>query len=392
MKIAYLDCFSGISGDMTLGAFIDCGVKVADLKKQLAKLKIKGFDLKVRRVKRGHISGTKVDVMVGNKVRFSNLKRVFSLIDKSSLDKEVKQRAKDVYSNLAKAEAAVHREKIDSVHFHQLGDLDTVIDIVGCVICMKLLGIEKMYASSLTLGSGMVRCGKDIFPLPAPATLQLLKKRSVAMDPGLKHETVTPTGAAIIATLTQEVVGSLPMRVIKTGYGAGTYQDPQMPNLLTVIIADVEKKYVHDTVNVVAVNIDDTLPLNFEILFERLFASGALDVYTVPVMMKKMRPGILLHVLAEDGCLDKVLAHIFEETTTLGVRISKVFRRKIERKVLNLKTDYGIIVGVKIGSLGGQIVNIAPEYEDCKKIALRKKLPFKTVYDRVKAQAVKKFL
>ena len=390
MKIAYIDCYSGISGDMLLGGLIDCGVKVSDLKKELAKLKIKGFDIKTRRVKRGHITGTKVDVIGGDIKHFHNLKEILNCLDKSKLQKSVKELAKDVFISLAKAEAKVHRQKLAKVHFHQVGALDTIIDIVGSILAIKMLKIEQVYASSVTLGSGKVTCGKDVFPLPAPAALQLLKKRQICMDSSLRHETVTPTGAALLVTLTKPADMNLALRVKQVGYGAGSYSSENSANLLTVMLAETENNFLQDKITVIETNIDDTLALNFEILFEKLFLKGALDVYTVPVMMKKMRQGTLLQVqIPSDIDINEILSIIFEETTTIGVRINTVFRRKLARKALKLKTNYGIIVRVKIAQIQGENINISPEYEDCRKIALKKNKQFKVVYENVKAQAVK---
>ena len=393
MKIAYIDCYSGISGDMLLGGLIDCGVKVSELKKELAKLKIKGVDIRIRQVKRGHITGTKVDIVGDHLRHFHNLKEVLNCLNKSKLEISVKKIAVDVFTILAKAEAKVHRQKLDTVHFHQLGSLDTIVDVVGCILAIKMLGVEKVYASAVTLGSGKVQCGKDVFPLPAPATLQLLKDRTVFIDASLRHETVTPTGAALLSALTHELPAHFPLQVKNVGYGAGSYSDDKLANLLTVMVAESEEKYLTDRITVIEANIDDILPLNFEILFERLFGAGALDVYTVPVMMKKMRQGTLLHVQVSDEkfIINSILSVIFTETTTIGVRITSVSRRKLTRKTLKLKTNYGIIVRVKIAQLSGGIVNIAPEYEDCKKIALQKNKSFKLVYDTIKAQAVKEF-
>jgi len=388
MKIAYFDCFSGISGDMVLGAFIDLGLKLKDLKRELKKLKIKGFEIKARKVKRGHIQGTKIDITHKKNFRFPTLKAIFDVIDKSSLDRTTKNLSKDVFTNLAKAEAKVHKQPLNSVHFHQLGELDTIIDIVGCVLAIKLLGIEKIYASRLTVGTGTVNFHKTTFPLPAPATMELIKKRTININPQIKHEVITPTGAAILATLTEEINGSLPMQAEKIGYGAGAHEGAGLSNLLRIIIAQAEKSFASDEIIVIETNIDDTLPQNFEILFERLFSAGALDVYTHSVMMKKMRHGILLHVQTEDKNLEKILDVIFRETTALGVRINRVDRRKLRRKILKLRTDYGIIVRVKIATIDGKIVNTAPEYDDCKRIAESKSLPFKIVYDKIKAQAL----
>ncbi len=390
-KIAYLDCFSGISGDMVLGAFVDCGLEISQLKKEISKLKIGDFDIKAKKVKRGHISGTKINIFARGKTRLSRLQGIIKLIDTSKIAPGPKRIAKDIFTNLAKAEAKVHNQSLNSVHFHQLGELDTVIDILGTAIAIEYFGLKKIYSSGITLGTGTVNFQGRVLPLPAPATVELIKKRTVSINSQIKYEMVTPTGAAILSTISKEKLESLPMRINKVGYGAGTYNDPMRPNLLRIIIADSGDRYATDTVNIVEANLDDMLALNFELLFERLFRSGALDVYTTAIMMKKLRPGTLLSVQVPDENLDTILAIIFEETTSLGVRINKVARRKLARKVLNLKTDYGIIVKVKIGIMDSKIVNIAPEYDDCKKIAQQKNLPFKMVYDRIKAQAFRKF-
>ena len=391
MKIAYFDCFSGISGDMVLGAFVDCGVSLADIKKELRKLHLKGFELKAGRVQRGHLAATKVDVIIKKNMRLSNLPEITRILDKSGLKKTQKERIKNAFTNLAKAEAKVHKRNIDSVHFHQLGDLDTLVDICGCVIAADLLGIEKIYASSLRLGKGRVKFGEEYFPLPAPATLELLKRRDITIDPAIEYENITPTGAAIIKTFTAEFEDKIPLKVIKAGYGAGTYQAEGFPNVLRIMVAETKGDPCIDRIKVVEANIDDTLPLNYETVFERLFAAGALDVFIQNITMKKMRPGQLISVQAQAGDLDKITRILFEETSTIGVRILDVSRRKLERKTLNLKSDYGIIVRVKIAGQKGEILNVTPEYEDCRKIARLKKLPFKEVYERIKAQVIEKF-
>jgi len=392
MKIAYLDCFQGVSGDMILGAFVDSGLSIRDLKKELSKLAIGRFDLKAQSVKRGHISGTKIEISAKSKIHFPDLKSVLKVVDKSGIDSQSKKVARTVFTNLAQAEAKVHKQDINDVHFHQLGELDTIIDIVGCALALKLLGIEKMYSSAIMLGVGSVKFEAADLPLPAPATLELLKGRKVTINPQITHEIVTPTGAAIIASLSEEKLEPLSMRVLNVGYGAGTHNNENSGvNLLRLVIAEPIDDYSTDAINVIETNLDDMLALNFELLFERLFEAGALDVYTMPIMMKKSRPGTLLSVQAQDDNLDRVLSVIFAETTTLGVRINKMFRRKAKRKILNLKTDYGIIVRVKIATVAGKVVNVAPEYEDCKKISNKNKLPFKIVYEQVKAQAYRRF-
>lgn len=392
MKIAYFDCFSGISGDMVLGAFVDCGLKLSLLKKELLKLKIGNFDIKAKQVKRGHIKGTKIDLLAKKRIRFNDLKSIITVIDKSAIEHTAKQLIKEVFVNLAKAEAKVHKQNMNLVHFHQLGELDTIVDIAGCVLAMKLLGISKIYSSPLTIGTGRVRFKKYSFPLPAPATLELIKGRTLNINSSITHELITPTGAAILSTLTEEITEFLPMRIQKIGYGAGSDNNNDLPSLLRVVIAELAHSYKTDNITVVEANIDDMLPFKFEILFERLFSAGALDVYTTPVMMKKSRLGTLISVQAHDKDLDRILEVIFKEATTLGVRLHRVDRRKLDRKTLNIKTDYGIIVRVKLGFLNSEIVNIAPEYEDCKKIAQKKSLPVKMVYDRIKARAVSELL
>ncbi|MBU0635168.1 MAG: nickel pincer cofactor biosynthesis protein LarC [Candidatus Omnitrophica bacterium] len=390
MKIAYFDCCWGASGDMILAAFIDLGLSIKSLKQELSKLKIGKFDLSTKKVRRGHAWATQLEVITQANKRLPDLKSIFRVIDRSRLDKEIKEKAKTIFLNLARAEAKVHKEKLDKLCFHQIGELDTIIDIVGCLIALKMLKIECVYIDRLTIGAGSVEFENTKLPLPAPAALELLKKFKIEINSQIRYETVTPTAAAIIASLACQIDNSLSIKVEKIGYGAGAYNRPELPNVLRVLIADSVAPKVTDWVNVLETNIDDCLPLNFEILFERLFSAGALDVYSSSVMMKKNRPGILLSVQAQDEDLDKILKVIFSETTTLGIRINRVMRRKLERKTLNLKTDYGIIVRVKTAYLDGEIMNIAPEYEDCKKVSKKKKLPFKTVYERIKAQAVKK--
>jgi len=391
MRVAYFDCCSGISGDMVLGAFIDLGLSVKQLKIELLKLNIGSFDLKVKKVKRGHIKVTKVDVISGNKKKFNDLESMLKVIEKSKLDVSSKDKIKEILVKLAKAEAKVHKQLLSKVHFHQLGQIDTIIDIAGCVLAIKILEISKIYSSEVVSGIGTIKFSEHVFPLPAPAALELLKNRKIRINSEISHETVTPTGAVLIACLTEPLNCMPSMSVQKVGYGAGTYVSEFLPNSFRIIIGNIENNSELDAISVIETNIDDTLGLNFDLLFDRLFKAGALDVFTCSVMMKKQRPGILLQVQTEEKNVDKVIKLVFEETSTLGVRINKSFRRKLSRKTLNLRTDYGIIVRVKIGLCEDRIINIAPEYEDCKAIAIKKKLPFKIVYERVKAQALKRF-
>ncbi|MBU4305070.1 MAG: nickel pincer cofactor biosynthesis protein LarC [Candidatus Omnitrophica bacterium] len=391
MKIAYFDCFSGISGDMILGALVDSGVPLSLLENELKKLKIGRISLKAKKVRRGHLAATKIEIDACRKQVFSCPQQFLDKIEQSTLSENVKTVSKKVVLCLAKAEAKIHKQPLHAVHFHQLGELDTIVDIVAGVAAVQFLGIKEIYSSRLTLGTGMVNFKGESFPLPAPAVLELLKRRTVFINPEIKHEVVTPTGAALLCTLSREITEPRPWSVIKIGYGAGTYEAGVLPNVLRIVIAEAETVCADDTVVVAETNIDDMNALHYEMLFERLFAAGALDVYTVAIMMKKMRPAAMVHVQVREDDLEKITAVLFEETTTLGIRLQRITRRKLERKVLNMKSDYGIIVRVKIASMGGKVVTVAPEYEDCKKIARQKNLPFKTVYDLVKAQAIRKF-
>ncbi len=392
MKIAYFDCTSGISGDMVLGAMLGCGLRVSELEHELAGLKIGRFSLRPTLVKRGHIKGIKVNIKTsGSHLKVKNPEGISRLLDASRIHPKDRKAAKAVFLKLARAEAAVHRCRLSKVHFHQLGEIDTIIDIVGCVAGLRLLEVEKVFASPVTIGSGTIKSAEEVFPLPAPAALHLLKQRIIRYEPRVEHELVTPTGAAIIAALTEEA-GQPPLsfKVEKTGYGAGTHTNPFLSNLLQITIGTgIEKKYL-DRIVQIETNIDDMPGSMFEVVLEKLMAAGALDVCMIPIIMKKSRPGVLLQVQAVPESLDRLIDIIFSETTTLGVRVQKLFRRKLTRKILNLKTQYGIIVKVKIGYKEKEAVNLSPEYSDCRRISEKTGIPFKKVYAQVMAEAVEK--
>jgi len=389
MKIAYFDCFSGISGDMILGALIDVGLSPQILLDQLNKLSLPGFSLEFEKVTKCGIGGTRVKVLTEECHSHRHLQDIFSILAESKLDHEIIEATKEIFLNLAKAEAKIHNTSPDKIHFHEVGALDAIVDIAGAVIGLKLLGIEKIYASPLNLGSGFVKCEHGIMPVPAPATVELLKGVP-SYSSVIKQELVTPTGAAIITTLA-ESFGEMPSMVVEcSGYGAGT-RDLEIPNLLRIIIGDDGQKsaYQLDKLILLETNIDDMNPELFDFLLERLDKEGALDVSLTPIYMKKNRPATLLKVLAQKRDLDNLLKAVFEETTTLGVRTYPVNQISLPLEYASIETKYGKI-RLKVSKKDGEIQNFVPEYEDCRLLAGKHNVPLKFIYDEVNKKALEK--
>ena len=386
MRIAYFDCFSGISGDMTIAAFLDAGLSVNRLSKELGKLKLKGYEIKKTKTRRGSIAGTKFDCIVNDKTHSHRpLKDIIALIDKSSLSKRVKTIAKDIFARIGKAEARIHGMSSDSdVYLHELGDIDSIIDIVGTAIAIDELGIDEIYSSKITMGRTFVNTRHGALPVPAPASLELLK--GVPMDVSdIEAELVTPTGAGILSSLSKGF-GRMPqMKISCVGYGAGTRNLTEIPNMLRVIIGDTQNSFKEDSVVVIETNIDDMNPQHFEYLFDKLFGSGALDVYATTVLMKRTRPGFRLTVLAEKPLLEKLCSIIFSETTTIGIRYFEANRFKLERKESSVPTKYGN-VKVKLSKGDGRILTASPEHAECVRLARMKNVPLKEVYDEAKKE------
>ncbi|MDD5426204.1 MAG: nickel pincer cofactor biosynthesis protein LarC [candidate division Zixibacteria bacterium] len=394
MKTLYFDCFSGISGDMILGALVDVGLDVNYLENELAELNLADFKLNVRKVLKKGITGTKVDVEVKGEQSARHLKDIIELIEASALKADVKNISKKIFMNLAVAEARVHNTDVEKVHFHEVGAVDSIVDIVGTVIGLKELGIEAVYASRVPTGSGYADSQHGRIPVPAPATVELLKDVPV-FSPGIEAELTTPTGAAVLKSLAAGF-GRMPsMTVEKVGYGAGTRDFDQLPNLLRIFIGEVKQgSYENDEVVLIETNLDDMNPEFFDYVSERLFEEGAVDVFITPIIMKKSRPGSILNVLCNGDRVEPLLTVLFSETTTLGVRMHHVERKKLTRAVVPVDTKYGP-VKVKVGRAPGgerQIKSITPEYEDCKRIAAEKKIPLKNVYDEIKRAAARKLL
>jgi len=385
MKAAYFHCFAGISGDMTLGALVDLGLPLDILETELKKLSLSHWELSGEKIKKKGIEGTKVRVQVREEKKHRHLTDIWQIIDQSALSPAVKDLSKEIFSRLAWAEAKVHGSSAERIHFHEVGALDAIIDIVGTAVGVSYLGIEKVYASELHVGRGTVNCAHGLLPVPAPATMELLQGVPI-YSTEVEGELVTPTGAAILTTLCENF-GPLPrFRVGKTGYGAGEKDFP-MANFLRVSLGWQEEPYcLTGQAVVLETNLDDLNPQIYQYVMQRLLDAGALDVFLQPILMKKGRPGTLLQVLSSPEKADYLAKIIFGETTTLGLRIYPVERKMLEREFWQVQTPYGL-VQVKAGKLEGKIVNLAPEYEDCKKIAQEQGVPLKVVLDSAKKQA-----
>ena len=386
--LAYFDCFSGISGDMTLGAFIDLGVSLEWLTTQFETLPVSGFDLTVGSVTRNGICAKSVDVIVKDDAASRNFKEIISIIEKSPLSAKVKQTSLSIFEKIAEAEAKIHGCPKEKVHFHEVGGIDALIDIVGTALCVDYLGIEKVMASPIPLGRGFVACAHGTLPVPAPATLDILKGVPV-YGTNIHHELVTPTGAAIIVTLSDSFEEMPDMIVEKTGYGAGKRDLETIPNLLRIVMGTglvigekTGKRHQEDRIIMVETCIDDMNPEVFGFLMERLFEKGALDVYWIPIFMKKNRPATMVKVLCPEDLRERIMECILSETTSTGVRYYSANRRMLRREQIFVKTAFGDIAAKRMIELdGGE--RIVPEYEICKKIALEKKLPLRVVYDTI---------
>ncbi len=381
--IAYFDCFSGISGDMTLGAFIDLGVDIKWLKETISAIPLSGFDLTVSNVLKKGISAKNVCVHIKEDTSHRDYTQIKGLIENSPLSEKVKVLSLEIFEKIADAESIIHGCKKDKVHFHEVGGIDAIVDIVGTALCVDQLGISKMVSSKIPLGTGFVECHHGKLPLPAPATVAILKDAPV-YGTEIDKELVTPTGAAIITTLA-DTFGTLPDMVVEnTGYGAGNRDLPSIPNVLRVITGTPvdHKELSNDSVVMVETCIDDMNPEIFGFLMDRLFEDGALDVNWVPIFMKKNRPGTMIKILCATNNREVIVRRLLSETTSIGVRYYDVQRTILEREQIEIQTTYGKITAKKIidPNVGPRIV---PEYEACRKIALEKNIPIKIVYDNV---------
>ncbi len=387
MKIAYFDCSSGISGDMCLGALVDAGVPVKKLESELRKIPVKGWDLTLKKVKRAGFRATKVDVVQkptarNQKTEAKTWKNIEKIIRKSSLSLEIKQKGLNIFRRLFEVEAKVHGERFDSAHLHELGAVDCIIDIFGTVIGLKILGIEKVCVSPVNTGSGFVKTAHGVLPVPAPATAELLKGIPVYSD-GTEFELTTPTGAVIIKELSS-FSGAMPeMTIERIGIGAGNKDLKNRGNVLRIFTGELSahppippllRGGEGGVITVIETNIDDMNPQIYEYVMERLFQAGALDVYLTQIMMKKNRPGIKLTALCNNKDKDVLMDIILRETTTIGIRFYETNRRVLQREIRLINTKLGRI-RVKVSKHADNTTRITPEYEDCKRLAKKLKIP-----------------
>lgn len=401
MKLAYFDCFSGISGDMTLGALVDAGCPVEDLRGELRGLRVAGWELTAEKVWKNGMAATYVRVVTEDQSKHRSLGAILEILEKSQLTARVWERAAAIFQKLGEAEARVHDVPLEKIHFHEVGAVDAIVDIVGACIGFEALGIEKFACSALNVGGGTVKMAHGVLPVPAPATARLLEGRPTYSN-GVLKELVTPTGAAIVATLCESFGPQPGMTVSAIGYGAGTADLEGQPNVVRIMVGEelgvktgeekgaqpgfiaqgaMEKSLpvlLDEEIAVVEANLDDMNPQIYGYFLEKALGAGALDVYTTPVQMKKNRPGTLLTVLCRPGDTQGLMDLIFAETTTFGVRTYRAQRRVLPREWVNVGTEFGE-VRIKVSRVNGRILHVAPEFEDCKRAAEEKGVPLQRV-------------
>jgi len=383
VKILYLDCASGVSGDMLLGALLDLGLDLKWLRSRLALLPLKGYALAARDVQRSHFGARKVDVKVSSPQPHRGLKEIRSIIGTSGLEPPIKGEAMKIFRRIIEAEARIHRTSAQKVHLHEVGAVDAIVDIVGTVAgvheLIGLAGKGRLFCSPLNVGSGTVRMQHGLLPVPAPATAALLKGVPI-YSAGPAGELATPTGAAIVSTLATSFGPPPPMVIDRIGYGAGSREYSGHPNVLRAMLGTEPPEIAAGAgeVMVVECTIDDMNPQGYGYVMERLFETGAHEVYYAPVQMKKNRPGVLVTVICPAGLMSDVTRVIFEETTTIGLRYRSCGRIELARDTVIVATRFGK-VRVKVSSLHGRVTQAQPEYEDCRRLAARDKVPLKEV-------------
>ena len=379
MRVLYFDCFAGISGDMTIGALIDLGIDVESLKQQLASLGLSGYEIKIDRVERGGIAATKFNVELEPTPQPArHLADIREIIDNSKLSELARSRSLRAFERLAEAEARAHGTTPDAVHFHEVGAVDSIIDIAGAMIGFEMLGVDRFVSSPLRVGYGSVKAAHGLLPVPAPGTAEILRGAPIYAG-DIEGEFVTPTGAAIVATLC-ESFGVMPgLSIERIGYGAGSRNPAGFPNALRLVLAELSEEGSQDRENrpsyetdnrvvVIETNIDDMNPQAYEYVMKQAFKLGALDLFITPVQMKKSRPGVVLTVLSEQPSAGPIIDMLLAQTTTLGVRYYEAKRRILARVVEMVETEYGSI-RVKVATDGGRTLHFQPEYEDCVRLA-----------------------
>ncbi len=377
MKVAHFDCFSGISGDMLLGSLLDAGLSLDTLQANVRKLDLPDVEIRSRKVTRHGIGATKVDVITKETEKHRHLRHVLELLDKCSTTEKIRRNARKIFERLAQAEAEVHGHAVETVAFHEVGAMDAIVDVMGTLICLDLLDVERVYASVIRFGRGTTQGAHGALPIPAPAVVALCKGLPTERTE-IPYELVTPTGAAILSTLATEVGSREILRTKSIGYGAGTRDLEQVPNLLRVELGELENNLRTDSLCLIETNIDDMSPEIYGFITDRLLAEGARDAYLTPLIMKKGRPGILVSVLADPSRVNRLSAILLRETTTLGVRVSRVERQSVTRQQAAFQTPFGPVT-VKVSHSGGRTL-VTPEFEDCARIARENDVPILEVY------------
>lgn len=396
MKILYYDCFCGISGDMNLAALIDLGVDQRYLTEQLSKLNLgSGFELKIEKGMKNGITGTRVEVVVeyedgessndrdhqhvhGHHSR--NFKDIQEIIRGSGLSERVKKASLDMFQLIAEAESKIHNRPVQEVHFHEVGAVDSIVDLVGAAVALEYLDADRIISSPVQLGGGFVKCRHGVLPVPAPATVEILKGIPVKTG-AVQFETTTPTGAAILAANADEFTGKIDFIIEKTGYGLG-FMDFEIPNVLRVYLGRSSGDEIREEQYIIETNIDDMNPELYEYIEEKLFAAGALDVFITPIIMKKGRPAVKLSALVESETEQMVREIIFSETTSLGLRKFSFEKIMLKREFIKVKTRYGDVT-VKKAYYNGVMIKYKAEYEDCRRISSENNIPLPEIYREI---------
>jgi hypothetical protein len=380
-RVAYFDCFSGISGDMVLGALVDAGADLRAIEAELRKLSLDGWKISAEKVKRHALSATQVKVETGEDHHHRGLREILGMIDQGKLPPRAAERSKKIFTRLGEAEARVHELPLEKVHFHEVGAVDSIVDIVGAAVGFELLGIDEFACSAFDVGAGKVETEHGVLPVPAPATVELL--RGVPMySSGIEQELVTPTGAAIATSLATRYAEIPRITLRQIGYGAGAAMIREKPNVLRLVIGESAEseagEYWGSPVAVIETNVDDMSPQIYGYLVERALAAGALDVFSTSAQMKKNRPGLLVTLVCEPSDVTRLIELLFRETTTIGVRMHEVRRKTLSRNIVPVKTLFGE-VRMKVSHWNGSVLNATPEYDDCQRIATERGVPLKQV-------------
>ncbi len=381
MKIAYFDCFAGAGGDMIVAAMLDAGLNAEFLKAQLATLGLKKLDIKLTKTSRAGLQAMAFVPVAGEQQQHRNLEQITEIISQSKISEQAKKTAITIFTKLAQAEAAVHNKDPRDICFHEVGAIDSIVDIVSASIGLEALGVEKVYCSTLSVGGGTVKCAHGLLPVPAPATAELLKEIPIIGGP-IQAELLTPTAAAILTTIVEKFCPLPAMKIETIGYGAGSLQSEDFPNVLRLILGQTATPGLEnaDSVCLLETNIDDISGELLGFITENLFESGALDVFTTPIYMKHNRPAVRICVICKIEDVQRLERVLFEQGLTFGIRKQILQRSKLARDFVTVTTGFGEIK-IKTGSLGGKVVNAKPEFSDCRLAAKKHNVSVKTVLD-----------